>query len=220
MPAPTATPRPRGRPSPAERPPERSRAELLDAAAELFARDGFEATSVTAICTRAGLSKGTFYWSFESKDELLMELLEERVERPLQHATKALGALAAEQDMSAEANRMLLEFMRGDRTAVLLDDEFWRRALRDRKVRNRYRRRQRELRTALGQVLRARAREAGAPEPQLPPEHIAIAFLALISGILRSRLVDPEGIPDGLFGEIAGIIYAGLAHQGRETVRP
>ena len=59
---------------------------------------------------------------------------------------------------------MLAEFMHGDRTAVVLDDEFWRRALRDRAVRERYARRQRELRAALTDVLRARASELGAPQ--------------------------------------------------------
>ena len=205
--------RPPGRPSPGERPPEHSRAELVAAAAELFAQDGFEATSVANICARAALSKGTFYWNFESKDELLLAVLEERVEVPLREATQALSSVAADQDMSAEANRMLVEFMSGDRTAVVLDDEFWRRALRDQAVRERYARRQRELRAALGDVLRARAKQLGAQDSATPPEHLAIAFLALISGIMRSRLVDPEAIPDGLFGEVAALLYAGLLYR-------
>jgi hypothetical protein len=108
---------------------------------------------------------------------------------------------------------MLMEFMRGDRTAVVLDDEFWRRALRDPAVRERYARRQRQLRAALADVLRARARQLGDPEPAVPSERVAIAFLALISGIMRSRLVDPEGIPDGLFGEIAALVHAGLLYR-------
>jgi AcrR family transcriptional regulator len=186
---------------------------LLAAAAELFARDGFEVTSVAGICGRAGLSKGTFYWNFESKDELLLAVLEERVEMPLRKATQALAGVARDQDMSAEANRMLVEFVRADRAAVVLDDEFWRRALRDRGVRERYAWRQRELRAALTKVLRTRASELGTPEPGPPPEHVAIALLALISGIMRSRLVDPDAMPDGLFGEIAALLYAGLLYR-------
>ena len=172
---------------------------------------------MAGICASASLSKGTFYWNFESKDELLMALLEERVEAPLRQATSALAGLAADYDMSAEANRMLVEFMRGDRTAVLLDDEFWRRALRDPKVRKRYAKRQQELRAALAEVLRARTRQLGGPEPDMPAEHLAIAFLSLISGILRSRLVDPRAIPDDLFGEIAGLVYAGLLYRAEHA---
>ena len=44
-------------------------------------------------------------------------------------------------------------------------------------------------------------------------KHVAIALLALISGIMRSRLVDPEAMPEGLFGEIAALLYAGLLHR-------
>jgi len=50
------------------------RAELLDAAALLFAERGYEATSVHAILARVGLSKGAFYHHFDSKEELLLEV--------------------------------------------------------------------------------------------------------------------------------------------------
>src|SRR5438309_2057074 len=80
MPAKVAN-RPRGRP--ADRPPERSRRELLTAAAHVFAERGYAAATVGEIIRRAKLSKGTFYWHFASKEELFAELLDERLDRPL-----------------------------------------------------------------------------------------------------------------------------------------
>lgn len=200
----------RGRPRGGERAPDRSRADLLDAAAKLFAVQGFEATSVSQLCERAGLAKGTFYWTFESKEALFAELVMDRIERPIHEAIEMLREASSEEDAAEETNRRFLEAMRRDRNALLLDDEYWRRALRDPRIRKRYRQRQRELRAALAAALEQRRRRLGGPEFDTPPEHLAIAFLALLSGIGRSRLVDPAGIPDGLFGEFLAITYAGL----------
>ena len=55
------------------------RRELLeDAAARLFARHGYEATTVEQICAAAGVSKPMLYRHFESKQELARRLLERR----------------------------------------------------------------------------------------------------------------------------------------------
>ena len=54
---------------------EARRAELADVALRLWAERGFDRTSVAAIAGEAGLSKGTFYLYFESKDSLLEEVL-------------------------------------------------------------------------------------------------------------------------------------------------
>jgi AcrR family transcriptional regulator len=54
-------------------PPTRDR--LLDAAAELFARHGFDATSVDAVAARAGLTVGALYRHFETKGALLLDVV-------------------------------------------------------------------------------------------------------------------------------------------------
>lgn len=47
---------------------------ILEAAAELFLRDGFANTSMDAITARAGVSKATVYAHFTSKDQLFQDL--------------------------------------------------------------------------------------------------------------------------------------------------
>ncbi len=47
----------------------------MDVAARMFASEGYHTTSVTTIVDRLGVGKGVFYWYFESKDELLTEIL-------------------------------------------------------------------------------------------------------------------------------------------------
>lgn len=49
---------------------------IMDKALELFAEQGFEATSVQQITAHCGISKGAFYLSFKSKDELILALID------------------------------------------------------------------------------------------------------------------------------------------------
>ena len=55
---------------------ERTRVTIVDAAARLFRRDGFDKTSVAALMGAAGLTHGGFYAHFRDKNELLIAALE------------------------------------------------------------------------------------------------------------------------------------------------
>jgi AcrR family transcriptional regulator len=52
---------------------EERRGQIVEAAARLWLREGFDATSVEAIARAAGLAKGTVYLYFPSKEALLEE---------------------------------------------------------------------------------------------------------------------------------------------------
>lgn len=49
---------------------EERRKQILDAALTVFSGKGFHATNVSDVAAEAGVSQGTIYWYFESKDEL------------------------------------------------------------------------------------------------------------------------------------------------------
>ncbi|WP_332645570.1 TetR/AcrR family transcriptional regulator [Lysinibacillus sp. 54212] len=48
----------------------------METAIELFATKGIESTSVQQITEQCGISKGAFYLSFKSKDELIMSIID------------------------------------------------------------------------------------------------------------------------------------------------
>ncbi len=50
--------------------------QILDAALQLFAEKGIEATSIQHITQEAGISKGAFYLSFPSKESLIKEIID------------------------------------------------------------------------------------------------------------------------------------------------
>jgi len=54
----------------------KTRADILVAASECFARNGYDATGVAEICAAAGVSKGAFYHHFKTKQALFLALLE------------------------------------------------------------------------------------------------------------------------------------------------
>lgn len=72
---PAATPRGKAAP-PVERRRGSHRERLFDAAATVFARDGYGAASAESIAKAAEMSKKTFYEHFSGKDELLFELFD------------------------------------------------------------------------------------------------------------------------------------------------
>ena len=51
------------------------RAEILDTARRLFTTRGFQSTSVEDILTEVGIAKGTLYYHFSSKEEILRALI-------------------------------------------------------------------------------------------------------------------------------------------------
>jgi AcrR family transcriptional regulator len=79
-------------------------AEIIDAALDLFVANGFNATKLDDVAHRAGVSKGTVYLYFSSKEELFREAVKQiiipEVEKAEQRAKGFIGT-----------QRELLEFL-------------------------------------------------------------------------------------------------------------
>ncbi|HEX3899748.1 MAG TPA: TetR/AcrR family transcriptional regulator [Mycobacteriales bacterium] len=72
----------------------RTRQRLLDIALRLFADNGFHATLVDDIAREAGVSRATFYQYFNSRDQVVVELVEE-CGAELMRVVRRLGPLSA-----------------------------------------------------------------------------------------------------------------------------
>ncbi|OBI51367.1 TetR/AcrR family transcriptional regulator [Mycobacterium sp. E796] len=72
--------------------PDIRRAELLDRAAGLFLRDGYDNVSLNDLIADAGVSKGAFYHWFPSKDALIAALAERSVAETFAFVEQALAA--------------------------------------------------------------------------------------------------------------------------------
>lgn len=84
----------RGRPrkTPDERDEGNRRQDLVKAAAQLFRRHGFNATSTRDIACAVGMHSGSLFCHFKSKDALLYEVMQEGLRRALARQTTVLLA--------------------------------------------------------------------------------------------------------------------------------
>ena len=57
--------------------------QILDAAMIVFSHKGFHQARMDDIVKQSGLSKGTIYWYFNSKDEIITQILDNLFEREL-----------------------------------------------------------------------------------------------------------------------------------------
>ena len=64
---------------------------IIDSALHLFAEKGIEATSVQQITDHCGISKGAFYLSFKSKDELVFSIIEHFMNNIIREVDQAVS---------------------------------------------------------------------------------------------------------------------------------
>ena len=93
-----------------------TRTRLLESAAELFARGGYEGASVDLIAESAGYSKGAFYSNFENKEAIFLALLDAHKRREIE----ALAQLLA-QDIPASE---LVSQIRNSESSRVSDFDF------------------------------------------------------------------------------------------------
>ena len=192
-----------------------ARDELLTAALRVFARRGYREAGVDEIAADAGYSKGALYWHFSGKEELLLTLLEERIDKPMRERFALLASAPPEQDMSVEATRAFAQQIEGEREALLLEGEYWSLAIRDPELRARYAERQTELRRDLAVAMEARARHLGTPDLTMPAEDVARIVMSIIGGLAVDELIEPGSVRPELLGEALAVIYAGLVTRAQ-----
>lgn len=78
-------------PARGERSTER-RAQILQAAAAVYARQGIDSARMDDIVAESGLSKGTLYWYFDSKDDITVALVEEVISEEFAQLRQLLDA--------------------------------------------------------------------------------------------------------------------------------
>ncbi|HEY1520082.1 MAG TPA: TetR/AcrR family transcriptional regulator [Solirubrobacteraceae bacterium] len=185
-----------------------TRAQLLDAAERVFARDGLRGASVDTIALEAGYSTGAVYSNFKGKEDLFLTLVEERIDPRLAKVYEAVEADLAAGAPPLEAARRFVSMLRDERDAFLLLIDFWGQAVRDPAAAERFAQRHARLRTTVGRLL-----DAASPEPEtgpgLPTDQLATILIALGNGFAIELLADPDAVPDDLFGHAIGALVQG-----------
>lgn len=87
--------------------PQRGKQKLLDAAMRLFESQGYFSTTVEQITEEAGVSKGLVYNYFDSKEELLAELIETTTSQMALVAGTLVSSESIEESLSRFLDRYL-----------------------------------------------------------------------------------------------------------------
>lgn len=168
------------------------RRHILDAALRCFARSGLQATSMDDIIGETGMSSGTVYRWFRSKDDIITAAVTDA----LGDVSESLERLAATEPPPplAEIVGAVLAGLLGENGANGMDRTrvgvmAWAEALRSPEIGALLRDRYQQLVVRLADVVR-RQQEAGLLAPELDPQGAATALFALVPGfVVHQQLV-------------------------------
>ncbi len=106
---------------------DKTKAQLFAAALQLISEQGFTGTTVDAIVERAGVAKGTVYYHFKSKTELVEALIASELESLADRFAVATRSSGDPIERVLALVRAELEWIRDNRAfAKLLITELWR----------------------------------------------------------------------------------------------
>lgn len=100
-----------------------TRARLVEAAKAVFEKDGFLEARITDIAEGAGVSHGSFYHYFDSKEQVFREVadaLDDRMNAPLSDVINAPSSLVGPRERIREGNRQF--FVSYQRDARLISE--------------------------------------------------------------------------------------------------
>ena len=168
---------------------EATRAKLLDTAAEMIAESGFRGVSLRAVAARAGLTKGAIYGIFDSKEALLLAVVQTKLpkrgavfERGLsltEQLKRYARVLAAAAPAIESASRLAMEF-----DAYLASNPEMRARART-EMEARHRQTAEELLAAVDPS-----------ELPMPADEFAVLLASLTGGLMYRRLIMPDVVTD------------------------
>lgn len=169
------------------------RERLLTAATELFGEDGFSATSIERVCTRANVSTRNFYEEFTGRDSLLVALHDRISQRALD---AVLDALASTSDApTAERVAAAITAYVGATT----EDPRWTRIvyLESVGVSAEVERQRLAWRQRLSQLVEAEARRAALQGDAVDRDYqyAAVAFVGAVIELVSQWTIDGRPVP-------------------------
>jgi len=186
--------------------PEARRSQILEAAFRCFAEKGFHAARMDDLVQASGLSKGSLYWHFESKEDVFLALfdaLEAAVfaawEAEAEHAHDTLALLRRD-------GEIVLERMASQRMLVGAWMEFLAHPAARARLELTYRRSRARLAERIDRGI-----AAGELREDLPVDDVAALLTGLVEGLLLQTFVDPAFDARESFARGFAVIERGIA---------
>src|SRR5262245_11796231 len=142
----------------------RTREQLLEGAAAVFAERGFYGASVEEIAERSGYTRGAFYSNFVDKDDVLLALIDRRLAQGVEEVSEIFRSSASQAEL-VERLRERAARHGIDETWLLLQTEFELYVIRNPAARSKLAKRYREERNALARAADYEFKQAGVKLP-------------------------------------------------------
>lgn len=191
---------------------EEKRHQIRVAAYRCFKEHGYHDSSVERICVEAGISKGSLYWHYASKQEIFVDLIESWAREIMQAVFRRFEESAAHQDdFAAFVREGLIEEARRSGALVPLWLELSALGRHDPSIGQALAKVYRRARAAITEVLIP-------VTPKLDDRQrrgLAAAVFGAFTGVLMQEMVDPEGAPgDELLGGFMEVVEKWLSDTG------
>jgi AcrR family transcriptional regulator len=184
-----------------------ARTRVLDAAVDLFARQGYDGTSVAEVIAQAGVAKGGFYHHFASKEALLYEVYGDLITRQLE----AMDAILAQHLDPAQTLRALItDLVESTAASAQRALVFWRELNRlgDERT-TEYRRARRRYHDTVAKLVRD-AQVAGVFAEVASPETVTFTIFGVINELPLWYRPQGRKRPVQIAAELADFVLAGL----------
>lgn len=184
-----------------------TRADVLRAAGRLFLRDGFVATSLSAIAEEAGVTKGAVYSNFESKEDLFLTIVRgEAKQRAAAREALSLSDWSALDEDAALPERLAAmgrsaHARSPELRQVSLFLEYNAFALRNKRSRDYVREHNADYFEEIGEEISDKI-------PGSRPERVAAVAQSLYVGLLLHRAFEPERFDEALFADAFAALAA------------
>jgi AcrR family transcriptional regulator len=174
---------------------EQTRARLLESARGVFEEVGFLDARISDIAERAGLSHGSFYHYFESKEQIFREVAdaqEARLTAPDDDASESDRASLTDLERLRRANRRYLERYRDSAKIMGVIEEVSRY---DDHVNDARMQRQKHFADRAERAIRRMQRD-GIADPDVDPELASLALGSMVARFAELWLVESWGTYD------------------------
>jgi AcrR family transcriptional regulator len=165
--------------------------QIVDAAANCFARRGLHQSTMQDICREADLSPGAIYRYFSSKDEII-EAMEEQGR---QHSAAIIDAITSKRNETLDVLEGLTDVFftkLEDVRDCAVHIELWAEALSNPRIRDMVVRIDDSIRDAFATKIVREGQERGEINARLDPDAVGRVMIAFWDGLVLQKTLDPN----------------------------
>jgi AcrR family transcriptional regulator len=171
---------------------EKKRAEIRHAAYRRFTQSGYHNTTIDDICKEVGISKGSFYWHFEGKQAIFLEILDHWAKEVEVMMAQQFHSVLVDQTPFVAMTKALQREARRGRLMMPVWLEFLAQVQRVDEVRAALKTFHQSIRESIDAMLKSilpkafKARDRSA---------LASVILSIFIGLMGQEMVDPQSAP-------------------------